>query len=249
MIRRGEIWWAELGDPRGSEPGFRRRVLVVQGDAFDRSHIATVIVVAITSDLRLAEAPGNVRLQCRDRRLPRDSVANVSQVLTLDRRHLSTRVARLPKRIVRSVDEGLRLVLELRIRRRRRRRGWLARGPARRESGSASGVELPQLSPDRPLPVRKCGWKTSGISTSTAEARLASSAELRQVSPYRSLPVRKCGRKISRIPTSTAEARVHTHFHLRHRRHLSPSRAGPSTSTRCRRSRRARRGPDSPSTA
>jgi mRNA interferase MazF len=98
----------------GVEPGFRRPVLVVQSDTFDRSRIATVIVVAITSDLRLAEAPGNVRLRRRDSRLTRDCVANVSQVLTLDRRHLSTRVARLPKRIVRSVDEGLHLVLERR---------------------------------------------------------------------------------------------------------------------------------------
>ena len=85
VIERGEIWWAELPDPTGSEPGYRRPVVVVQADAFNRSRIGTVVVVAVTSNLDRAAAPGNVRLSRRDSRLPRESVANVSHVLTLDR--------------------------------------------------------------------------------------------------------------------------------------------------------------------
>lgn len=113
MIQRGEIWWAELTDPRGSGPGYRRPVLVVQSDAFNRSRISTVIVVAITSNVRLAEAPGNVLLSRRDSKLPRDSVINVSQVLTLDERFLVERVGSLSDRIVEAVESGLRLVLSL----------------------------------------------------------------------------------------------------------------------------------------
>ena len=113
MIKRGEIWWAELGGPRGSEPGFRRPVLIVQADAFNRSRIATVIVVAITSSLSLAEAPGNVLLSSADSKLPKDSVVNVSQVLTLDRRYLTEMVGRLSDRVVETVESGLRLVLNL----------------------------------------------------------------------------------------------------------------------------------------
>ena len=113
VIRRGEIWWASLGDPRGSEPGYRRPVLVVQADAFNRSRINTVLVVAITSNLRLAEAPGNVRLTRRQSKLPRESVVNVSQVLTLDKRFLTERVGRLPPKLLADVDQGLRLVLSL----------------------------------------------------------------------------------------------------------------------------------------
>lgn len=113
MIGRGEVWWAELPDPRGSEPGYRRPVLVVQADSFNRSKIGTVLVAAITSNLGLAEAPGNVKLTRRDSRLPKASVVNVSRVLTLDRRFLSKRVSRLPGRALERVDAGLRLVLGL----------------------------------------------------------------------------------------------------------------------------------------
>ena len=93
MITRGEIWWAELEDPRGSEPGFRRPVVVVQADSFNRSQIGTVLVVAITSNLELAEAPGNVTLSRRASRLPRKSVVNVSQILTLDKGFLAKKVS------------------------------------------------------------------------------------------------------------------------------------------------------------
>jgi len=113
VIERGEIWWAELPDPAGSEPGYRRPVVVVQADAFNRSRISTVVAVAITSDLDRAAAPGNVRLSRRDSRLPRESVANVSHILTLDRGRLIDKIGRLPDRVVEKIDAGLRVVLAL----------------------------------------------------------------------------------------------------------------------------------------
>jgi mRNA interferase MazF len=112
-IQRGEIWWADLGEPRGSEPGFRRPVLVIQADSFNRSRIQTVIVAVITGNLELAEAPGNVILPTRSSGLPRDSVVNVSQVLTLNRDYLIEHAGTLPARLQGSVDVGLRSVLEL----------------------------------------------------------------------------------------------------------------------------------------
>jgi mRNA interferase MazF len=112
-IQRGEIWWADLPEPRRSEPGFRRPVLVVQADSFNRSRIQTAIVAVITSNVELADAPGNVLLPARLVGLPRDSVVNVSQLLTLDRSFLTGRAGTLSPRLQRFVDEGLRTVLEL----------------------------------------------------------------------------------------------------------------------------------------
>jgi mRNA interferase MazF len=112
-IQRGEIWWADLAEPRRSEPGYRRPVLVVQADSFNRSRIQTAIVAVITGNLELAEAPGNVLLPARSTGLPRDSVVNVSQLLTLDRGFLTERAGALPPRLQGSVDEGLRLVLQV----------------------------------------------------------------------------------------------------------------------------------------
>jgi mRNA interferase MazF len=112
-IQRGEIWWADLPEPRRSEPGYRRPVLVVQADSFNRSLIQTVIVAVITSHLELAEAPGNVLLPARSTGLPRDSVANVSQLLTLDRSFLTEHAGTLPPRLQVSLDAGLRSVLQL----------------------------------------------------------------------------------------------------------------------------------------
>jgi mRNA interferase MazF len=112
-IQRGEIWWADLPRPRRSEPGFRRPVLVVQADSFNRSRIQTVIVAVITSNLKLANAPGNVLLPARSAGLPRESVINISQVLTLDRGFLTERAGTLPARFRGSVEAGLRLILEL----------------------------------------------------------------------------------------------------------------------------------------
>ncbi len=112
-IARGDIWWADLPDPDGSAPGYRRPVLVVQSDAFNRSRLATVTVVILTANLRLVEAPGNVLVPSRVSGLPRDAVGNVSQVLTIDRGRLTERVRRLPPRILAQVDDGLRLALAL----------------------------------------------------------------------------------------------------------------------------------------
>lgn len=112
-LARGDVWWADLPEPDGSAPGYRRPVLVVQSDAFNRSRLATVTVVALTANLRLVDAPGNVLVSSSVSGLPRDSVANVSQVLTIDRRRLTERVRRLPPRVLVQVDNGLRLALAL----------------------------------------------------------------------------------------------------------------------------------------
>lgn len=111
MIAQGEVWWADLGEPRGSEPGFRRPVVVVQGDAFNRSRIATVVCVALTSNLRWADAPGNVLLGPRQTGLPKESVANVSQLVTLDRAALSERVGALSAKKLELVLVGIDIVL------------------------------------------------------------------------------------------------------------------------------------------
>jgi mRNA interferase MazF len=112
-LQRGEIWWAELPEPRGSEPGFRRPVVVIQADSFNRSSIQTVIVAVITSNARLAAAPGNVLLPAHSSGLPRDSVVNVSQVVALDREFFSECIGTLPARFQALIDEGLRFILHL----------------------------------------------------------------------------------------------------------------------------------------
>ena len=112
-MERGDIWWAQLPDPVASEPGFRRPVVIVQSNAFNRSRIRTVIAVVVTSNLSLAEAPGNVLLLSSESGLPKDSVANVSQIITLDRDFLTEKCGHVPLRLIRSIDEGLRLVLSL----------------------------------------------------------------------------------------------------------------------------------------
>ncbi len=113
-MTRGEIWWADLGIPFGSEPGFRRPVLVVQDDSFNASLIQTTVVLSITSNLGLADAPGNVFVERRKSGLSKDGVINVSQISTLDKQRLTERVGVLEKAIVEDVDEGLQLILGLR---------------------------------------------------------------------------------------------------------------------------------------
>ena len=113
VVQRGEIWWAELEEPRGSEPGYRRPLLIVQADAFNRSRIQTILAVVLTSNLRLVEAPGNVLVPKRASGLPKDSVANVSQLVTVDRDVLAERVGKLAGPVMSAVENGLRLVLDL----------------------------------------------------------------------------------------------------------------------------------------
>jgi mRNA interferase MazF len=100
-----------MADPRGSEPGFRRPVVVVQGDPLNRSRIATIVCVAVTSNLKWAVAPGNVLLPASQAGLPKDSVANVSQIVTLDRSVFSDHVARLPETLLQLVLAGIDIVL------------------------------------------------------------------------------------------------------------------------------------------
>lgn len=111
MIAQGEIWWADLSEPSGSAPGFRRPVVVVQGDAFNRSRISTVVCVILTSNLRWADAPGNVLLDSSATGLPKDSVANVSQLVTLDRSELTDRVGVLSDAKLDLVLYGIDVVL------------------------------------------------------------------------------------------------------------------------------------------
>lgn len=112
-MKRGEVWWATLPEPSGSGPGFRRPVLIVQSNAFNESRVATVVVAMLTSNLALAAAPGNVRVGKRETGLPKASVVNVSQVLTVDKSVLQKHVRALPSETFARIEEGLRLVLGL----------------------------------------------------------------------------------------------------------------------------------------
>lgn len=110
---RGEIWWASLPTPAGSQPGFRRLVLIVQSNEFNQSRIQTLLAVALSSNTALARAPGNVLLPRKESGLAKESVANVSQVITVDRAFLTERMGQLSGPFMRHVDAGLRLVLAL----------------------------------------------------------------------------------------------------------------------------------------
>jgi mRNA interferase MazF len=112
-MKRGEVWWASLPAPSGSGPGYRRPVLVIQSNPFNESRIATTVVAAITTNLALAAAPGNVRVIRGESGLTKPSVINVSQLLTVDRSYLTARVRTLPPAVLARVDAGLKLVLGL----------------------------------------------------------------------------------------------------------------------------------------
>ncbi len=112
-MQRGEIWWTAFGRREGSAPAFRRPSVVLQIDTFNRGSIQTVIVAAITSSLRLAQAPGNVRCTARDTGLAKASVVNVSQIATVDKDRLLERVGSLPGRKLEEIEEGVRLILGL----------------------------------------------------------------------------------------------------------------------------------------
>lgn len=112
-MKRGEIWWASLPDPEGSSPGYRRPVLIIQANEFNESRINTLIATVITSNVALTTAPGNKMLKTRTSGLPRDSVVNVSQIITIDKRLLTEKVKRLDDGVLKEIEEGLRLVLGL----------------------------------------------------------------------------------------------------------------------------------------
>jgi mRNA interferase MazF len=111
VVAQGDVFWADLPEPTGSGPGLRRPVLIVQGDAFNRSRIATVVAVPLTSNQRLAVAPGNVTLRARATGLPKDSVANVSQIVTIDRLLLTERTGHISRNLLQTVLSGINLVL------------------------------------------------------------------------------------------------------------------------------------------
>ena len=112
-MTRGELWWADLGVPFGSEPGFRRPVIVVQADSFNRSRISTVIVVPLTTNIDLEDAPGNVLLETQESGLAKDSVVVVSQISTFDRRRLIEKVRALSIGSMKSIEKGIKIVLEM----------------------------------------------------------------------------------------------------------------------------------------
>jgi mRNA interferase MazF len=112
VINQGDLFWVDLGDPAGSEPGYRHPHVVIQNNVFNRSRINTVIVCALTSNVRRAKAPGNVLLDKGEASLPKQSVVNVSQIFTVDKRDLGERIGTLSQGRVRQILDGIRLVLE-----------------------------------------------------------------------------------------------------------------------------------------
>jgi mRNA interferase MazF len=110
-VTQGDIWWADLPDPVGSGPGLRRPVVIVQGNGLNRSRIETVVCVSLTSNLVWADAPGNTLLSATETGLPKDSVANTSQAVTIDRAFLSDRVGRLSERSLTTILNGIDVVL------------------------------------------------------------------------------------------------------------------------------------------
>jgi mRNA interferase MazF len=111
VISQGDVWWADLPEPVGSGPGFRRPVVVIQADAFNRSRLATVVCVPLTTNTRWATVPGNVLLASSVTDLPQDSVANASQVISLDKTLLTEHVSKLPRAKLELILAGLDAVL------------------------------------------------------------------------------------------------------------------------------------------
>lgn len=113
VIKRGEIWWAELPEPSGSEPGYRRPLVIIQSNEFNKSNIDTVIAAIITSNINLASAPGNILLSLKNSKLSKKSVVNASQLITVDKSFLTERVHTLSNKLMAQIDDGIRLVLKL----------------------------------------------------------------------------------------------------------------------------------------
>lgn len=112
MIRQGDVYWVDLGEPIGSGPGYRRPLVVIQNNVFNRSRIGTVVVCALTTNLKRAAVPGNVLLRKGEADLPQQSVVNVSQVFTVDKGRLAEKAGSLSAGRVREVLDGIRLVVE-----------------------------------------------------------------------------------------------------------------------------------------
>ena len=112
VIRQGDVYWVDLGEPVGSEPAYRHPCVVVQNNLFNQSRIRTVVVCALTSNLKRAGAPGNVLLEKGEAHLPKQSVVNVSQIFTVDKRQLGEYIGTLSPRRMQQILEGIRLVLE-----------------------------------------------------------------------------------------------------------------------------------------
>ena len=112
VIAQGDIWWAALPEPVGSGPGFGRPVVIVQGDTFNRSRLATVVVIPLTSNLRLASLPGNILLPSASTGLPKDSVANVTQIIAIDRSLLTEPVGRISPRHLELLWKGLDILFD-----------------------------------------------------------------------------------------------------------------------------------------
>lgn len=109
-ISRGEVWWANLPEPVGSEAGYRRPVLIIQINRFNRSRLATLLAVSVTTNLALADLPGNVAVPALVAGLPQESVVNITQVITVDRNFLDAQIGQLPAEFLRRVEDGLRLI-------------------------------------------------------------------------------------------------------------------------------------------
>ncbi len=113
MVNRGEIWWVDLPEPKRSEPGFRRPVVIIQSDSFNKSKINTIICAVITSNLKLSEAPGNILLNPKSSGLSKESVINISQIITIDRSFLLEKVGELNSKLTHKIDKSLKLVLSI----------------------------------------------------------------------------------------------------------------------------------------
>jgi len=113
VVKRGEIWWASLSEPRDSAPGFRRPVVIVSSNNFNESNINTVLAAVITSNLHLSNAPGNIFLPKKSTKLTKDSVINVSQIITLDKAFITEKISKLDSQQLNALDAGLKLVLAL----------------------------------------------------------------------------------------------------------------------------------------
>ncbi len=113
VIKRGEIWWAELPEPAGSGPGYKRPLIIVQSNDFNKSNINTIIAAVITTNIHLADAPGNVLLPTKKSKLPKKSVVNISQLITVDKSFLTEKVHTLSNKVMEQIDNGIRLLLKL----------------------------------------------------------------------------------------------------------------------------------------